>query len=261
MARQLYRETSGRIHFAEQNVCQRIGSLAAAEPCFQNSRQMFRLPVQYRRTACEMYEHNWFTQFSQLYEQVMLRVRHLDIHARRTLTAHLTRFAHGGYYHIRLAGYAQRLCFHRLCASAIPHLTTEHRTYRLRSGIVHEVRTLRVEQFGACDFECIFQSFFDGFVALRNGCYSPCAGHIRTCVSQWTDEGDSAFLSQRQEVLLVFQQYHTLAGNATCLCAVFRRENDLCPTRGVAVTIRVVKQAEFIFRFEDASAGLIDIFR
>ena len=82
--------------------------------------------------------------------------------------------------------------------------------------------------------------------------------HQVSAVDIRSDPGNFFLLAKRQDFLFVFQQYKRFSCGFSCQGAVLFAENDLFFFRLVCVFIRVFKQSQFVFQFQDTHAGLID---
>lgn len=192
---------------------------------------MVGFPVEDRRTTCEMDEHDRLAQLGKFDQEVVLCIGHLDIDARGALAAHLAGFAHSGHDDIGLAGDTKCFGTHLFGTTLVAHLATEHGSNRLGLRVVEDVGALGIEQFGACALEGVLESFSDGLIAIGYRSYSPCTRHIRTGVGQGADESYRTLLAKREQLVVVLEEHHTLAGYTAGFGAVLGREND--PARRV----------------------------
>ena len=82
--------------------------------------------------------------------------------------------------------------------------------------------------------------------------------HQVSAVDIRSDPGNFFLLAKRQNFLFVFQQYKGFSCGFSCQIAVLFAENYLFFFRLVCVFIRIFKQSQFVFQFQNTHTGLID---
>ena len=107
--------------------------------------------------------------------------------------------------------------------------------------ITADVAALRIEQLPVTN--PLFHDFLQSLVSLGRGGYGPAAAEVRGIVGQRTYQGYFLIVIQRQDVSGILKQYESLGGDVAGNLAVLRREDILCPSRGITILIRILEKS------------------
>ncbi len=213
---------------------------------------MLGLPCHHCGTAGEVEHHDGLAGGEKSLEEPALDLGESEDGAARRLAAVLRRLAESGNDDIGAGGHAESLGEEFLLGAGIAHVAAEHCGVGLELRIGLEVGTLGVDNLGL-GAHGVPEGVIERFVTLEIGGDAPCAGHVGSRVGERSYEGDTAFLPERKDVVVVLEEHKCLGGDAAGFLTVCGRVDLFLAAPGVDILVGVVEESELVFGLEDAS--------
>ena len=222
-------------------------------PSLNDRGELAILPLQGQRTAVRQDQHHRFTGLQQSSQQLFLALRQTNIRTAASLSGPVIRLTHYGDDTIRIFHLLNRFLHQTGILHRINLQATGFRQHRL----VRQITSLGEDHTGLIANHFLHSLHYGS--RLRRIDTTPCPEQLNLLIRQRAYHSDRPSLSQRQQTLVILQQDNGFTGNMASRIHMLIRECILFRTICVQVAIRVLEQAQFIFRLQYTAASLIDI--